>query len=186
MIASATYTLRPFDPLFAGLVASWVDTAEELFWLAPSTLPPLSAVKVVRWTRRRGHPLLYFRVGAACPVGYGELNPMRNDPRHLWLGHVVLDPRQRGCGLGYRMTQALVEHAFNALRARQLTLVVFPENEPAVRCYQRAGFTLRGEERQCFRGIGPRRRLLRFEMTAPPTIPVGAASAPASANPAEC
>jgi RimJ/RimL family protein N-acetyltransferase len=181
MIARAEFTLRKFDPLFAGLVASWVRSAEELFWLAPSTAYPLSAAKVVRWTHKHGNPLLYYRVGAQMPVGYGELNPMRNDPRHLWIGHVVLDPAFRGHGLGLRLTHALVDHAFGRLRARKLTLVVFPENEAAVRCYERVGFCCRGEERQCFRGLSPRHRLLRFEMSDASAV-AGAALAPASAD----
>jgi RimJ/RimL family protein N-acetyltransferase len=108
-----------------------------------------------------------FGPGESLPCGYGEINPMRTDPGHSWLGHLLIDPARRGTGLGSRLTNELVRWAFDLGGAGRLSLVVFPENLPAVACYHRCGFQLRGEETQQFNNQGPRHTLLRFEMFAP-------------------
>ena len=155
--------LRVFDPRCAGLVVSWVRTPEELFHLAPKTAPPLTTAKVLGWCWPQGYPLLLWPTGGELPIGYAELNPMRSDSRHFWLGHVVLDPRRRGQGQGRRFVQALLRWSAAELGARRLSLVVFPDNQAAVACYLKAGFSLHGEEYHRFAPDGPKHRLLRFE-----------------------
>ena len=155
--------LRAFDPRCAGLVVSWVRTPQELFHLAPKTAPPLTVAKVLGWRRPQGQPLLLWPAEGELPLGYAELNPMKSDSRHLWLGHVVLDPRCRGKGEGRRFVQALLRWGEEELGARRVSLVVFPDNQAAVACYLKAGFSLRGDEYHRFEPDGPRHRLLRFE-----------------------
>lgn len=157
--------LVPFDPLFGPTVASWVRSTEELFLLAPSTRSPLTAAKVARWTARRGRPYLMFGGDDDLPIAYGELNQMVGEIGHLWLGHLLVDPNRRGCGVGRRLTGLLVDQARNFLGAARLTLVVFPENVTAIRCYEGSGFRLAGEQRQRFGGT--RRRMLRYQYQAP-------------------
>ncbi|HRX83630.1 MAG TPA: GNAT family N-acetyltransferase [Phycisphaerae bacterium] len=160
------YRLQPMSAGSAATVASWVRSDAELFWLAPSTVPPITAEKVLGWTRQRGAAFIYTPSHGEPPVGYAELNAMARDRRHLWIGHVLIDPALRGGGLGRALTAALVHRAFRIEGARRLSLVVFPENVSAVRCYEAAGFTLRGEENQCFGAAPQRFRLLRFERTS--------------------
>jgi len=157
--------LAPCDPLFGPTVASWVRSAEELFLLAPSTRAPLTAAKVARWTARRGRPYLMFEGDDDQPIAYGELNPMVGETGHLWLGHLLVDPDRRRRGVGRRLTRLLVNRAFSIPGTVGLTLVVFPENVAAIRCYERSGFRLAGEQRQRFDGM--RRRMLRYQYDAP-------------------
>ncbi len=119
--------------------------------------------RVLCWLR--GSAFVYSPADGSGPIGYAELNPMSRDRRHLWIGHVLIDPDRRGQGLGRGLTQALINRAFRIEGANRLSLVVFPENATAVRCYESAGFTLRGEESQCFGPQRQRYRLLRFELT---------------------
>jgi len=107
--------------------------------------------------------LLRWPAGGELPLGYAELNPMRSDSRHFWLGHVVLDPKRRGQGQGKRFVQMLLRWARAELSARRISLVVFPDNQAAAACYLKAGFSLRGEEYHRFAPDRPRHRLLRFE-----------------------
>lgn len=157
--------LRNFDPLYGPTVASWVRDDAELFRLAPSTRWPLTAAKVAAWTRSTDRPVLLFEVVETSPCGYAELNPLRGSRSHLWIGHVVIDPAKRGCGLGKRFTRLLVEDAFADPRVRRLTMLVVPGNQPALRCYQAVGFGITGQERHQF---GPGRDdqiMLRLELT---------------------
>ena len=170
-----TLCLAPFEACFAQTVARWVSDPEQLRLLAPSSTFPLSPARVCRWVKPGGYAYLLVKVetadgkclappAGANPLGYGELNPMRSDPAHLWIGHVLIDPRRRGCGYGLRLTSLLVEEAFLRRGAGRISLVVFPENVAAIRCYDKTGFSFIREERHRFGDRGPRHRLLRFEL----------------------
>ena len=132
--------LTDFESACAPLVATWVKDVRELFWLAPKTIPPLTADKVIGWPGPHGRPLLFWQLGRAEPTGYAELNPMPGNSAHLWIGHCLIRPDARGAGLGHRIVQLLIEEAFSRHRAPAVSLVVFPENSPAVRCYRANGF----------------------------------------------
>ncbi len=153
-----------FDPRYADAVADWVGSTEELHRLAPSTKPPLTAAKVIRWPQPGGRAFILLDREGGEPVAYGELNPMRNTADQYWLGHVIVSPAHRGQGLGEFFVLQLVTYARDSLCATKLSLVVFPENDAAIGCYLGVGFTNKGEEFHQFNGVGPKHRLLRFEM----------------------
>lgn len=157
--------LRPFEQLFGPTVAGWVRDEAELFWLAPSTPPPLTAPKVVGWVKPGGRPLLLFREGETLPGGYGELNPLRGSTSRLWVGHVVLAPELRGQGLGKKFARLLVGEGFIDPQVERLVMVVFPENLPALHCYRAAGFRVTVRERHRFQPRGPEHVMLRLEIT---------------------
>ena len=159
--------LKPFDERFAGVVAGWVETEEELRWLAPSTEPPLNAPKVIAWKKPNGLRFVLTRGDDPLPLGYAELNPMRRDAGHKWLGHVVVNPGCRGHGLGGVVVRTLLSYAFDRLFAERVSLIVFPDNTVAIQCYLGAGFTVLGEEHHRFNDAGPRHRLLRLQAERP-------------------
>lgn len=156
--------LKPFDRIHAGVITKWVTSTEQLRWLAPGTAPPLTSEKVVAWRRAGGHPYLLVRDGQHEPVGYGELNPMRRLPRDLWLGHLIIKPDERGLGLGQVFVRELLLHAFDQLAAERVSLIVFPENTAAIRCYGRAGFETVREEYHHFGASRKMHKLLRLEI----------------------
>jgi ribosomal protein S18 acetylase RimI-like enzyme len=159
--------LAPFKPGYAAVVVGWVRTEDELRRLAPSTPPPLTAEKVSRWRKVGGEALVAFENRDSCPVAYGELNSMRYESGHLWLGHVIVDPARRGRGIGRRFVASLLNEAFFERAARKVSLIVFPDNAAAVRCYESIGFCRAGEEHHRFAAGGPLQRLLRLEIACP-------------------
>lgn len=164
----AQLILDRFVPRHASEIAGWVQSELELLWLAPNTEAPLTEEKVIGWKNRGGTALIATRPDQTALIGYAELNPMKGDAGHLWLGHVVLHPRARGAGLGRVFVGALLDHAFDALCASRVSLVVFPENRIAVRCYENVGYSIIGEEHHRFATSPVRHRLLRLE-AVPPT-----------------
>ncbi len=160
-------SLIPFDNLYAPTIASWIPDDRQLAWLAPSTQPPLTAAKVVGWVRPHGRRLLGAIKSNPLPIAYGELNPMMKEPGHLWVGHVVIDPLYRHRGLGRHFVDAICQTGWHEMGADRISLIVFPDNLPAIRCYLRVGFCEIGEEHHAFGGHGPRRRLLRLEIKNP-------------------
>jgi len=87
---------------------------------------------------------------------------MPGEPDHLWLGHVVVAPSHRNLGYGRRFVEALLERAFTGLGARQVSLVVFPDNTAALRCYRRTGLRVLGEQHARFETTRRRHRMLRM------------------------
>ena len=164
--------LVPFTSLFGDLIATWVRCDDDLRWLAPGTLPPLTSEKIVAWKKPGGSAWMGFEGRSKNPVCYGELNPMRLEADHYWIGHVVVDPHLRSCGLGRKFVRLLLAEAFEARGAQKVSLVVFPQNLAAVHCYQSCGFELVGDESHRFTPGGVKERLLRLE-TRPPELRSG-------------
>jgi RimJ/RimL family protein N-acetyltransferase len=158
--------LQRFSPDYAGMVARWVQGPDELFWLAPSADPPLTAEKVAAWTRLSGNPFLLFEE-AEGPIGYAELNPMRDSPSQYWIGHLVLDPAQRGFGRGEAFVRLLLDHAFTGQRARSVSLIVFPDNRAAIRTYLRAGFERQADQYHTFGRSNRKQRMLHLVQKNP-------------------
>jgi RimJ/RimL family protein N-acetyltransferase len=164
-MAETTLELRSFGIEFGGTVAGWVRSEAELRWLAPTTVPPLTAAKVVGWTKPTDRPLLMFENGEGVPAGYAELNPLQSQAGQLWLGHVVVDPARRGRGLGKQFSRRLLQAAFADGEVERVVLIVFPDNTAAVRCYRACGFEIACEERHRFRPGQAVCRMLRLEIS---------------------
>jgi RimJ/RimL family protein N-acetyltransferase len=160
-----SFYITHFDRAEAARVATWAADERELFWLAPKTMPPLTAAKVIEWTRDRGQAYLFFKQGQSVPRGYFELNPMPSSESHLWAGHCVIDPRWRGIGAGRQMTTLMIREAFEARGTHRLSLVVFPDNIQAIRCYESAGFLSSGQQLQCFSSTGKQHRMRCMTIT---------------------
>lgn len=178
-LRSGSCSLAPFDVMMAATVAGWARTAQELFWLAPKTAPPLTPAKVVAWAGPQSCPLLLFRDGSADPLGYLELNPMPVEAAHYWIGHCVLHPHHRSIGLGQRMVGLALDLAFQHHRARRVSLVVFPDNTAAIRCYRNAGFVGAGDQIKYFQTTGRQHRMLQMTIDRSRYAAIRAAAAPA-------
>lgn len=146
--------LSPFSPQYASLVASWIRTDTELLWLAPGTLPPLTADKVLAWGRERRERFLLWNGRDDAPIAYAELNDMPHARFQMWIGHFLLSPEHRGRAWGVRFAQALLTRAFRDHGATDVLLVVFPENIRAIHCYERAGMIELGQETKFFKSTG--------------------------------
>lgn len=165
----SSFFLRPFVPSNAASIAGWVETAEQMRWVAPSTQLPLTADKVIRWKKPGGQAYALVSgdsSGSYEIMAYGELNPMRQAPSDLWLGHLIVRPDHRGHGVGKVLVSGLLERAFHRYDAQRVLLVVFPDNQAAIECYCRCGFQIMREERHRFIEDGPQHRLLRLEIHA--------------------
>ena len=60
---------------------------------------------------------------------------------------IRLDPAQLGRGYGTEATKLLCQHAFRDLNLHRVYLHVLASNSRAVRCYEKAGFTVEGQLR---------------------------------------
>lgn len=158
------YELKPFGGEHAEAVAGWVVSPHELFMVAPLTRPPLTPEKVRAWTAGAERGYVYVTAEDE-PIAYGELNPMPSLPGSLWVGHFVVAPWVRGCSVGGSFLHELLEEAFARRCADSVGLVVFPENQAAIRCYGRAGFVDLGPQRRRFPGSLRKHELRYMQIT---------------------
>lgn len=156
--------LIPFSTEVAPTVASWVSDDLSLLWLAPRTPPPLTPRKVLDWQAVGRTALLAYVRGEDVPCAYAEINAMKSKPYELWLGHIIVAPQRRSRGIGSLVVDLLLDHAFESFGAQKISLVVFPENLPAIRCYKRCGFAVTREECHRFRRGGPKCRMWRLDI----------------------
>jgi len=159
-----TCCLSFFDSQYAATIVTWIADSRELLWLAPGTPPPLTIEKVTAWGQERRGRYLFWSQSSARPAGYAELNEMPDCRQQLWIGHFLLNPACRGRALGLRFAQALLARAFLECDATDVSLVVFPDNTRAVRCYQRAGMVATDRERKYFPATGRECLFLRMGM----------------------
>jgi ribosomal protein S18 acetylase RimI-like enzyme len=160
------YRLAPLHAAGAAEVAGWARTNGEAFWLAPRTTPPITGEKILNWAAPGRQQLLMCDMASGRNVGYGELNTLNVERAEYWIGHLIVDPQRRGVGIGQALTRLLVQRAVTLYAARRITLVVFPENTSAVRCYEAAGFRHEGYESHYFPVYLRRARLARMAIDA--------------------
>lgn len=63
---------------------------------------------------------------------------------------IMVNPSQRGKGLGKAMLQLAIEYAFNITKVDAVQLNVFPENTRALKCYESVGFAARKTDAGAF------------------------------------
>ncbi len=163
---AASFYLTRYEPPAAAAICSWVRSATELKFLAPGTTHPLTAEKVAAWGRDRANRLLLCAADQSQPIGYGELNPMAHRADQMWIGHLIVNPNVRGAGIGRRFTQALLARAFLQFGAAEVLLLVFPDNRPALACYEACGMVVTGREHKSFEATGRRHLFLRMSIKA--------------------
>jgi RimJ/RimL family protein N-acetyltransferase len=145
------------DPsLYTTLAGSFrvVSRATEEEWLQRVSQPAPDALNqgIVERATGRLVGCVYLR-DIDLKAGTGEL--------HVFIG----DPAVRGRGLGEAACRAMIQHAFGKLGLRRVHLMVLPENERAIRLYERLGFTRDGVHPGAVVKDGVARDLLAMSVT---------------------
>ena len=138
MVRVSTQLMSPQDA-DAETVAGWSRSAEEARRWCSVADHPFPAERVRGWwVDPDVQPWLLIAEPGAQPVGYGELW-LDADEDEVELARLIIDPAQRRRGLG----RALVGHLLAAAEATGLSgclLRVAPDNAPAIKLHQAAGF----------------------------------------------
>ena len=131
------YTLTPFTPDRAALVAGWVTSADEADRWCSRAEHPFPAAVVAGWSAGDDDIAAYLLVDdAGTPVAYGEVWPDAEEAE-AELARLLVAPTARRRGVGTALTTALVAAApFDDVYLR-----VRPDNTAALATYRRAGFT---------------------------------------------
>jgi RimJ/RimL family protein N-acetyltransferase len=87
--------------------------------------------------RRRDRPL-YSIVAGHHVVGICSLRAPVFAGVELTIA--IFDPAYQGAGVGTYAVRSLCDAAFGELRVSRVELGVYPDNVPAIKCYERCGF----------------------------------------------
>jgi RimJ/RimL family protein N-acetyltransferase len=120
----------------------WVDSAETLMQFAgPVFVFPLTAEqldKSLSDTNRQAFKVVDSR--GHQTIGHAEI--YLTDTA-AYLGRILVgDKALRGKGLGQQIVHLLVAHIFSTTDKKIIELNVFDWNIGAIRCYEKAGFTI--------------------------------------------
>lgn len=94
-------------------------------------------------SRPAGPQGTFLAWSGTVPVGFGQLvqRPGEGGFSGFWIHGVYVSPSHRRMGAGARIVDALVSRARD-LGAAEVYILVFLDNTPAIRMYERAGFSL--------------------------------------------
>jgi len=155
-------TLRPHSSETLPALKRWYADPE-LVRLARHRNAPLTGEEVDRLVRERFTTAqmlafaLYERVDQAeqligsCTLANLDIEN-GTATFHLMIG----EPDARGRGLGSEATKLVTRFAFSELGLHRISLTLFAFNEPALRCYLKAGFTVEGRMRDAITRDGRR------------------------------
>jgi RimJ/RimL family protein N-acetyltransferase len=151
--------LQPFGREDFRRLIEWSPTPEFLMqWAGPFFTFPLDEAQLESYLQsaREDPPVRYiYRVvdtDTGSVVGHIELGTISLPHRTATVHRVLVgDPACRGKGIGEEMVRRIQEIAFGQMGLHRLELVVFDFNEPARRCYEKAGFQVEGRLRECRR-----------------------------------
>ena len=131
-----TLRLRPFSADLADVVSSWAQTAAEVFMWCGLTAAPVPAGQINAWADDDWvRPFGLYQDERL--VAYGELW-IDDDEAGVELARLIVDPAERGHGLGRRLVTGLADLA--RCTYPLVFLRVVPGNIAARRCYAAAGF----------------------------------------------
>ncbi|MEZ4568771.1 MAG: GNAT family protein [Thermomicrobiales bacterium] len=99
-------------------------------------------------------------------IGSFHISEIEWPHRAAWFSIGLGGKDARGKGYGTEALELGIDFAFNDLNLHRLSLSVFAYNQPAIRLYNRLGFTHEGTFREYLQRDGQRHDMLLFGMLA--------------------
>lgn len=166
-----TVYLRPLEPDDASLeYAGWLNDGETNRFLETGHFPSTRASVAEFIAAHSGRSDVVFLAivlqDGDRHVGNVKLGPIDWVHRRAELGILIGDRDARGRGIGTEATTLVLEHAFGRLNLHRVALGVVADNLPAVRSYEKAGFSVEGTFRQAIQRHGRFVDLLRMAILA--------------------
>ena len=152
--------LREYQSEDFASIRSWVNDAQVTRYLSTRFWAPQTTVDTQEFLSRMmqsSHNAFNYVIADAQDGRYiGQLDMFRVDwrLRQGEIGMVIAGAEDRGRGYGTEALELLAEFAFNSLGLERIELEVHMENAVALRCYQKAGFTLEGVKRHAYYNDG--------------------------------
>jgi len=146
-----TVRLRQFDQSDFTRLIGWIDSFEGLvLWAGPTQFRfPLTIDQLQAYASESEGEKFRRKIFTATdlegnPVGHIEVGAIDWQNESGTLCRVLVSPVERGRGLSLPMVLAALRYGFEDLHLRRIDLRVYAHNDPAIRCYEKAGFVREG------------------------------------------
>ena len=83
-------------------------------------------------------------------IGHLILRKPNKDYNAIRMGFIIVDNTIRGKGYGKKLIEEAIKYAKNILKAEEINLGVFTNNESAMNCYKSVGFELVNIEKNAY------------------------------------
>lgn len=162
-------TLRPYRAEDAEEIVKWIaDERAMRKWSAhwyeqfPVTADDMN--RLYEMMTNNVHPEILTAVDADGITGHLILRMTDAEKRIIRAGFVIVSDQKRGMGYGKQLMELAVQYAFEKLHAEVVSLGVFENNLPALKCYQSAGFRIvETAEPEYFEAFGENWKCLEME-----------------------
>lgn len=140
-----TADLKPFEPIQADLILSWLTSFQDTFWWCGRKTHPLSPEVFDAWHQDPDIQAFLLWQGDT-PVAYGEIW-LDTLQREAELGRILVAPEVRGQGIGSQLVTALLD---NIDPTATLTVYarIAPPNKASQRCFEKMAFVRLQPERE--------------------------------------
>lgn len=157
--------MRPED---ASVVTRWYEDSEFGRLYDASTAYPRSETSVVRLVEdRRGDYFFAIRtLYSDALIGLIDIGGIEQSNRVGWLALAIGDPANRGRGYGSDALRLMLRFAFHEVNLHRVQLTVFAYNTPAIRLYEKFGFTREGVFRDYILRDGQRHDMFLYGLLA--------------------
>ncbi len=152
--------LREYQSEDFASIRTWVNDAQVTRYLSTRFWAPQTTVDTQEFLSRMmqsSHNAFNYVIADAQDGRYiGQLDMFRVDwrLRQGEVGMVIAGGEDRGRGYGTEALELLADFAFTSLGLERIELEVHMDNAAALRCYQKAGFTLEGVKRHAYYNDG--------------------------------
>lgn len=139
-------TLKPFNDSHFPVLKEWITGGDMLFQFAGTEFKyPITNEQVFNYRITHTDRPWYIAYRDDGPVAFGELIPQEGDvPRLARL--LIGEPAERGKGLGVVFIKALIGECRRLYNSPAIELYVWDGNLPAIRCYEKCGFSFLSRE----------------------------------------
>ncbi len=137
------YQFIPLDSTHAEEIVKWNDNRDAAFltqWAGRGFTYPITKEQVVNDAAdvsSAAFAILYKKE----LIGTIALMAMNEKTGAGYIGHYLLDPNKTGKGHGTASMREFIRFCFGVLKLNELSLRVFDYNLPAIRCYEKNGYT---------------------------------------------
>lgn len=129
---------RPLAEEDLATIASFPQSEDELFYVSPRFLYPLTAEQIARLLQDRHAPTVIVDSSDGSAAGYANLYDRTSES--CWLGNVIIAPSYRGTGAAAALIEAMKRLAKTELGVRRLQLSCHQSNARGLVFYHKCGF----------------------------------------------
>lgn len=144
----------PYQERDAETVMSWVTDETMYYQWSSGVIGDYPATPAMfndffrEWKSKHHYMTFMLREDDFTPVGFLILRYPKEDPKHIRVGFILVDPAQRGKGYGRLIVEKAIAYATDYLNVETVGLGVYANNPGAKVLYEKLGFVETGEVEQ--------------------------------------